>query len=214
MAYPPPQPPYAPPPPAAPPQPQFIPQQPAFVPPPAPPAQPGYGYPQQAYQPPPAAPGYPGMVAQSRISAASGPMPPNMHWVVVLILSWVTFGLGGIVWMFKQAFFVKKIDPSSKCVMMIVIALLGMIGQVGIYFVALSSRSLEMMQSASVIVLLLNAVIIVAGLMGVFGMRKSLVRYYSSVENIGLKLSGVMTFFFSILYFQYHFSRIAGMKKG
>lgn len=136
-----------------------------------------------------------------------------MHWAVVLILSGVTCGLGGLVWSFKEAFFVKKIDPSSKCVMMLMIAFLAMMVQVVIYFIALDSGSMETMAAASTIVLLLNLVIIVTALIGVFGMRSSLVRYYNSIENIGLKLSGVMTFFFSILYFQYHFSRIAEMKK-
>ena len=48
---------------------------------------------------------------------------------------------------------------------------------------------------------------------GVFDMRKSLVTHYNSVEPIGLKLSGVMTFFFHFLYFQYHFTRIAALKQ-
>jgi hypothetical protein len=138
-------------------------------------------------------------------------MPPNMHWFVLIILGFVTCGLCGFVWTFKEAFFVKKIDQSSKAVIMLVIAILAMFGQVVIYFMVRDSRS--MAESANPIMLILNLVIIVTSLMAVFGMRKSLVQYYNSVENIGLKLSGAMTFFFSILYFQYHFSRIAQMKK-
>jgi hypothetical protein len=61
--------------------------------------------------------------------------------------------------------------------------------------------------------LLLNFLIAIVALVAIFGMRSSLVRYYNTVEPIGLKLSGVMTFFFSILYFQYHFSRVAAWKK-
>ena len=33
------------------------------------------------------------------------------------------------------------------------------------------------------------------------------------MEPINLRLSGVMTFFFNILYFQYHFTRIAEWKR-
>jgi hypothetical protein len=44
-------------------------------------------------------------------------------------------------------------------------------------------------------------------------MRDALVEYYNTVEPINLRLSGVMTFFFSFLYFQYHFSRIANWKR-
>ncbi len=32
--------------------------------------------------------------------------------------------------------------------------------------------------------------------------------YYNTVEPIGLRLSGVMTFFFNVFYFQHHMSRI------
>ena len=39
-----------------------------------------------------------------------------------------------------------------------------------------------------------------------------MVRYYNSVEKIGLRLSGVMTFFFGILYFQHHLHRILKAK--
>jgi len=65
----------------------------------------------------------------------------------------------------------------------------------------------------SAFVMLLNVAIVVVMLMAVFGMRKSIVRYYNTVEPIQLQLSGVMTFFFSVLYFQYHFSRIVQWKK-
>jgi hypothetical protein len=37
--------------------------------------------------------------------------------------------------------------------------------------------------------------------------------YYNTVENIGLSLSGGMTFFFNVIYFQYHINRIARWKK-
>src|SRR6185295_20053202 len=46
-------------------------------------------------------------------------------------------------------------------------------------------------------------------IMSYFKMRTSIANYYNTVEPIGLKLSPIMTFFFNILYFQYHFQRIA-----
>jgi predicted tellurium resistance membrane protein TerC len=129
------------------------------------------------------------------------------------VLSWVTFGLGALVWAFKQIAFVKKLDPSCKAMTWMMLSLLGMVGQVVIYFAAFSSGSVDAAVSATAVILLLNVVIGIFGLMAVFAMRASLVRYYNTVENIGLRLSGVMTFFFSILYFQYHFSRIAQWKQ-
>jgi hypothetical protein len=139
-------------------------------------------------------------------------MPPNQHWLVVLILSGVTCGLGGLVWMFREAFFVKKIDPASKAIMLIGVTLIGMVLQLVITYGA-ASGSMMAPAAATIIVMLLNFVIIITGLIAVFSMRKSIVTYYNTVEPIGLQLSGVMTFFFSILYFQYHFSRILSWKK-
>ncbi len=140
-------------------------------------------------------------------------MPPNMHWAVVMILTWVTGGLAALVWAFKQAAFVKKIDPSSKAVILMAVTLLGMVAQIVIAFGAMGSRSSASVSAAAGIVMILNLVIIVTGLVTVFSMRTSIERYYNTVEPMGLRLSGVMTFFFTILYFQYHFSRIAEWKK-
>jgi len=46
-----------------------------------------------------------------------------------------------------------------------------------------------------------------------FDMRRSMEEHYNGPEPIGLRLSGVMTFFFGIYYFQYHFTRINEMKR-
>ena len=69
------------------------------------------------------------------------------------------------------------------------------------------------MAEISLVDLVLDVILIVMGFVMVFGVRKSMVTYYNSVEPIGLRLSGIMTFFFNFLYFQYHFSRIANWKR-
>jgi len=142
-----------------------------------------------------------------------GPVPPNMHWAVILILSWVTGGLAALIWIFKEAAFVKKIDPGSKAVVLLLISLVAMLGQLALLFVAFNSGSSSEVAALSGIMMILNLLFAVVGLIAVFGMRKSIVRYYNTVEPIGLRLSGIMTFFFSVLYFQYHFSRIFDWKK-
>jgi hypothetical protein len=161
--------------------------------------------------PPPAMAGYPPQAAP--MPRAGSPEPPNMHWAVILILSWVTGGLAALIWVFKQAAFVKKLDPASKAVVLLAVSLIAMVGQLALAFTMFNSRSMSDIAAVSGIMMLLNLVVAVVGLIAVFGMRKSIVRYYNTVEPIGLQLSGVMTFFFSILYFQYHFSRIAEWKK-
>jgi hypothetical protein len=44
-------------------------------------------------------------------------------------------------------------------------------------------------------------------------MRSSIEDHYNTVEPINLSLSGVMTFFFGAVYFQYHFNQINSSKK-
>lgn len=44
-------------------------------------------------------------------------------------------------------------------------------------------------------------------------MKASIEQHFNTVEPIGLQLSGVMTFFFNVIYFQYHFTEIARAKQ-
>jgi hypothetical protein len=50
-------------------------------------------------------------------------------------------------------------------------------------------------------------------LVGIFSIKSAMEEYYTTTENIGLQLSGVMTFFFSTIYIQYHINSIARWKK-
>jgi len=45
-----------------------------------------------------------------------------------------------------------------------------------------------------------------------FVFRRELEKHYNEAEPIGLKLTGVMTFFFNSYYFQYYFRKIALLK--
>jgi hypothetical protein len=194
---------------------------------------PPFGYPASPYAPPaytpvgsaPVAaypgfaqpPGYPAQIpygAPGLMPApfANSPVPPDLHWALVILFSAITFGLFGLIWAFKQAAFVKKIDPASKAVTLLVLNLLGAIVVVVLAFAAMGG-STDTMAQIALAELVLDVIIFVMGIVMVFGMRKSMVAYYNSVEPIGLRLSGVMTFFFTLLYFQYHFSRIANWKK-
>jgi hypothetical protein len=54
---------------------------------------------------------------------------------------------------------------------------------------------------------------IVLRIIAQFSMRSSIEDHYNTVEPINLSLSGVMTFFFGAVYFQYHFNQINSSKK-
>src|SRR5258708_5856421 len=79
--------------------------------------------------PPPAAvpvaaqPNYAALGAQ-QVPPTAGPIPPNLHWALVLIFAMFTFGLFGIVWIFVESSFVKKIDPRNISRALFIVAFL------------------------------------------------------------------------------------------
>jgi len=60
---------------------------------------------------------------------------------------------------------------------------------------------------------LITIIFAIIFLVAAFQMRSDLEEYYNAMEPINLQLSGVMTFFFAVFYFQHHLSRIANWKK-
>jgi len=156
------------------------------------------------YQPP-AAGGYP-------------LIPPSLHWGLVLLFGWLSGGLFQIIWAFVQANFVKKIDPSNSSLTLFIVGLLGFGGCFVLFMVGIASSSggtdfgasqAGMFGLAFLLEIGAGVCLIVAN----FKIRRSMLNYYNSVEPIGLRLSGAMTFFFNILYFQHHFTRIAKWKQ-
>ncbi|MFC5499789.1 DUF4339 domain-containing protein [Caenimonas terrae] len=149
---------------------------------------------------PPAAGAAPG-------SAPAVPPPPRLHWALVLLLTLVTFGIFFVAWIFVQAAWIKKIHPKSKAMTLLVVYLvLVLLGQV---IAAASQKDSSEAAVASLLVLAGSVVSIVA----IFSMRRSMLNYYNGVEPIGLRLSGVLTFFLGVFYLQYHMTRIARWKE-
>jgi len=144
---------------------------------------------------------------------APGPsylVPPDFHWALVLLLGIVTFGIFLIVWFFVEANFVRKIDRSSNAI------LLGALGYAASFASGFIQGLSPFIGDASVgngFALLLKFGGYVLVIIAIFSMMSSLEKYYNDTEPIGLTLSGVMTFFFGLFYFQHHFSRIAKWKK-
>ena len=153
-----------------------------------------------------------GYVPPSRqVPASGGPVPPGMHWALVLLLALLTCGIFPIVWLFIEAGFVRKIDPKSNAILLLVLYLVGIFVGEGISITGtLSGRDGEILALVGMLIVL---ACVIPFLVAIFGMRSSLERYYNSVENIRLKLSGIMTFLFSVYYFQHHFKRIADWKQ-
>jgi hypothetical protein len=125
-----------------------------------------------------------------------------------MVLCIFTCSLFGWAWLFVQAAFVRKIRPGSNGLLFAILgfafSLLG--GVINVYIGTTSGHS-----NPSNPIFSLGAIVLVV--IGLFQMKSDLEDYYNTTEPINLRLSGVMTLFFGILYLQHHFSRIAEWKK-
>jgi uncharacterized protein DUF4339 len=131
------------------------------------------------------------------------PSPPGLNWVVLLLLHIVTCGLFGLAWLIVQAIWVRKIEPTSKALIYVVVAIALMI------VAGMTGQNHDMKDVAPIP----NLAGIVMLYVGIFSIKGSIEDHYNSVEPIALRLSGVMTFFFGEIYLQYHLNEITKVKQ-
>jgi hypothetical protein len=137
------------------------------------------------------------------------PLPPNLHWSLVLVLGIITFELFNLVWAVVQANWARRLSGNNKSMVLVAMYPAGVITGILISFFFKDIAALGS---------LFNFAGRIAYIIGIFSIRSAMEDYYSSAysnptENIGLQLSGVMTFFFSTIYLQYHINRVARWKK-
>ncbi|OJV43825.1 MAG: hypothetical protein BGO25_11770 [Acidobacteriales bacterium 59-55] len=141
------------------------------------------------------------------------PDPPDLHWGLVLLFAILTCGLFALAWDFVQVLWIKKVQPDTKAMMYFLIYavlwLLNLGSSAGNIKVGMHGGAPHTSPTAGLISLAALVFLIVYR----FSMRNSLERHFNGPEPLGLRLGGVMTFFFGGLYFQYHFNRINEMKE-
>ena len=125
-------------------------------------------------------------------------LPPNWHWAIVLVLGLVTRQLFNLVWALIQANWARKLSGDNKP--MVLVAM----------YPAMTLFRSSGFAALGGLLILVGAIVY---LVGVFSIKAAMEEYYNSTENIGLSLSGVMTFFFSTVYVQYHINQISRWKK-
>jgi hypothetical protein len=152
------------------------------------------------------APVAPGAVAPAQELVS---LPPNLHWGLLLLLVAITRQLFNWIWAFVLANWARKLSGNNKAMVLVAMYPGGILA--GILAMAVGQATHTPIMAA------VGGVCIIAGaivyIFGIFKIRDSMEEYYNSRENIGLSLSGVMTFFFSSIYLQYHVNRIARWKK-
>lgn len=152
-------------------------------------------------------------VSQSPVFAGSAslatayPDPPNLHWALVLLFGIVSCGLFIAAWDIVQAVWMRQVAPQSK-------ALYYYLAYVAcLVIISVLSFTAALHHVKDPLVGFLNLAGIVVLLIGRFSLRNSLEKHFNEAEPMGLLLSGVMTFFFGAIYFQYHFNDIVRRKK-
>ena len=130
--------------------------------------------------------------------------PPSLHWAIVLVLSIVTLGLFQYFWMFRQARFAHKIDPTNKATLQIAVSFLlllfsFLLNAVVALTVARGGQSTDL-GSVGTMLWLFQVLMIVTAYMQI---RATLAKHY------GLRLNALLTVIFNVYYTQYHLSKIA-----
>jgi hypothetical protein len=127
-----------------------------------------------------------------------------LHWSIVLILGILTRQLFNLIWALVQGNWARKLSGDNKPLVLVAMYPAGMVAGI---------LTMVLYRDAAA----LGGLFIIGGaivyLFGVFSIKAAMEEYYTSTENIGLSMSGVMTFFFSTVYIQYHINSIARWKK-
>jgi hypothetical protein len=135
-------------------------------------------------------------------------LPPNLHWSIVLILGLITRQLFNLIWALVQANWARKLIGDNKPMVLVAMYPAGMVA--GVLTIFLFRGQGSAVAGLGFLFILAGAIVY---LFGVFSIKAAMEEYYNSTENIGLQMSGVMTFFFSTVYLQYHINSIARWKK-
>ena len=131
------------------------------------------------------------------------PNPPRLHWGWVFGLSVVTLGFFGMVWMIVQAAWVRKVRGRSKTLPWTIVyaSILP-----AVYLCAIAFGIIGTLLHVQNVVAIANAAEpwVRIALFALFLIATYTLRNELCDDPIDLPLTGVMTFFFGAVYFQYH----------
>ena len=134
-------------------------------------------------------------------------LPPNLPWWVLALLCLFTRQVINFIWALVQANWARKLSGSNTPLVLVAMYPAAMI--TGLVVMAINKGNSDFKE--------LGTLLIFAGaifyLFGIFSIKSAMEGYYNSRENIYMQLSPVMTFFFGIIYIQFHINDIARSKK-
>ncbi|MBB5342229.1 DUF4339 domain-containing protein [Tunturibacter empetritectus] len=160
----------------------------------------------------PATASYAAPVAYSQPTNAY-PDPPNLNWVLELLLGFLTCTLFVVVWNLVIAAWANKVQPASKALMFYIIATVLVVLNFGGSWGVVISMSHHQQPHQNFVGGFIGIASWVARLVARFTLRDTLEQHFNSAEPLGLRLNPVMTFFFGGIYFQYKLNEINQLKQ-
>jgi hypothetical protein len=151
-------------------------------------------------------------------TATAYPDAPDLQWGLVLLFAFFTCSLFMWVWNLILASWMKRVRPHSTAIFYYATAAVLLVLQMifsdhtymrfqpGVYM-GWQHYGFHPLGAS------IGFVAWVVKLIARFTLRSELEDHFNNAEPVGLRLSGVMTFFFGGLYFQYHLNRINEMKR-
>ncbi|QWT20041.1 DUF4339 domain-containing protein [Bacillus sp. NP157] len=148
------------------------------------------------------------------------PAPPDLHWFLIAVIDMFTGGLMSLVWIFLQSSWIKKIDPSSRATLWLIVSVcllpLGWLLMMGSIFGSSALRSGSPPDFADFahamalfpLVMLVGLGSLVFRYIAIFSMARSMrekLPAYGLVPDIG----GVTLFFFTHYYLQAQMTWVA-----
>jgi GYF domain 2 len=163
---------------------------------------------------PPAPPTFvPPAPTHSQPTGAIYPDPPNLNWGLELLLGFFTCGLFVAVWNLVIATWAKRVQPASKALMYYVIGTVLILANFGGSYGILIALGHHHHPHQNVFSSLIGIASWVVRLIARFILRDDIERHYNGPEPLGIRLNGVMTFFFGGIYFQYKLNQINDLKQ-
>jgi hypothetical protein len=163
--------------------------------------------------PPPYASTYPAPpINGGPINANTFPDPPNLPWILALLIGIVTGGTFFIIWDIVLAAWARRIEPASQAMLLYIAAAILIVLNAGSSFGMVFATMHHHGVHANPLGALLGLAAWIVRLIARFSLRSTLESHFNGPEPLGLRLSAVMTFFFGGLYFQYKLNRINEIK--
>jgi len=151
-----------------------------------------------------------GVAAMEMPMGEQVPLPPNLHWALLILINVFTRNFFSVlVWSLIQANWARKLDKDNSTMILVAMYPAGIVAGI-IASVAGTVGHSELGAGIGGLLILGGAI---ASIVGCFKIKSAMEAYYNFNENIGLKLSGVMTFFFGSIYIQFHINRLARWKQ-